>query len=103
MKLDIMHFSFIIKFDLLQNIMEERMFKVRTSGVCASEIHFEIDDGFIKQVEFIGGCPGNAIGLSNMLAGQPVADVVEKLRDVRCGGKNTSCPSQLAKALEAHI
>ena len=79
------------------------MFKVRTSGVCASEIHFEIDNGVIKTVEFIGGCPGNAIGLSNMLAGQPIKEVVEKLRDVKCGGKNTSCPSQLALALEAHL
>jgi len=79
------------------------MFKVRTSGVCASEIHFQIEDGCIKQVEFIGGCPGNAIGLSNMLIGQPITEVVEKLRDVKCGGKNTSCPSQLAKALESHL
>lgn len=79
------------------------MFRVRTSGVCASEIHFNIEDGFIQHVEFIGGCPGNAIGLSNMLVGLPVNEVVKKLRDVKCGGKNTSCPSQLALALEAHL
>lgn len=79
------------------------MFKVKTSGVCASEIHFEIEEGFIKRVEFIGGCPGNAIGLSNMVAGKPIEEVISKLKDVKCGGKNTSCPSQLAKALEAHI
>lgn len=79
------------------------MFKVRTSGVCAREIHYEIENGNIKRVEFIGGCPGNAIGLSNMLVGQPIDEVVEKLKDVKCGGKNTSCPSQLAMALQAHL
>ena len=79
------------------------MFKVRTQGVCASEIWFEIEEDTIKSVKFIGGCPGNAIGLSNMLAGQPVKDVIEKLKDVNCGGKSTSCPAQLATALKAHI
>lgn len=79
------------------------MFKIRTSGVCAKEIHYEVENGIIKQVQFIGGCPGNAIGLSNLLAGQLVADVVEKLKDVKCGGKNTSCPSQLAIALQVHL
>ena len=62
------------------------MVKVRTQGVCASEIWFEIEDESIKSVQFIGGCPGNAIGLSNMLIGQPVKEVVEKLKSVTCGG-----------------
>lgn len=79
------------------------MFKFRTSGVCAKEIHYEVENGIIKSVQFIGGCPGNAIGLSNMLSGQLVTEVVEKLRDVKCGGKNTSCPSQLAIALQVHL
>ena len=79
------------------------MKRIKTSGVCASEIHFEVEEGKIKHVEFIGGCPGNAIGLSNMVVGQSVNEVIKKLRDVKCGGKNTSCPSQLALALEAHL
>ncbi len=79
------------------------MFKVKTQGVCASEIWFEIEEDIIKSVKFIGGCPGNAIGLSNMLAGQPVKEVVEKLKDVNCGGKSTSCPAQLATALKSHL
>lgn len=79
------------------------MLKVKTTGVCASEIHYEVENGIIKNVQFIGGCPGNAIGLSNMLVGQLATEVVEKLKDVKCGGKNTSCPSQLAMALQAHI
>lgn len=79
------------------------MYRISTTGVCASEIQFEIEDGLVKSVNFIGGCPGNAIGLSNMIAGQTVASVVQKLKDVKCGGKNTSCPSQLALALEAYL
>lgn len=79
------------------------MYRIKTSGVCASEIHFDIEGDLIKHVEFIGGCPGNAIGLSNMIVGQSLNEVISKLRDVKCGGKNTSCPSQLALALEAHL
>lgn len=79
------------------------MVRVKTSGVCASEIVFEIEAGKITQLEFIGGCPGNAIGLSNMIIGESVETVISKLKDVKCGGKNTSCPSQLATALSKHI
>ena len=79
------------------------MYRIKTSGVCASEIPFDIEGDLIKHVEFIGGCPGNAIGLSNMIVGQSLNEVISKLRDVKCGGKNTSCPSQLALALEAHL
>ncbi|HAS73259.1 MAG TPA: TIGR03905 family protein [Clostridiales bacterium UBA8960] len=79
------------------------MYRIKTSGVCASEIHFDIEGDKIKKVEFIGGCPGNAIGLSNMIVGQSVTEVIKRLRDVKCGGKNTSCPSQLALALEAYL
>lgn len=76
------------------------MYKVTTSGVCAREIIFDIEEGIVTHVEFIGGCPGNALGLSNMIKGTPVGEVVEKLKDVKCGSKNTSCPAQLAYALE---
>lgn len=76
------------------------MYKVTTQGVCAKEIVFSLEEGHVKGVEFVGGCPGNAIGLSNMISGQPILQVVEKLKDVKCGGKDTSCPAQLAMALE---
>ena len=76
------------------------MYKVTTTGVCAREIIFSIEEGVVEHVEFVGGCPGNAIGLSNMIKGSPVTEVIEKLIDVKCGGKNTSCPSQLARALQ---
>ncbi len=75
------------------------MYRVTTSGVCAKEIMFELEGETIKNVTFIGGCPGNAIGLSNMLEGENAHTVIEKLKHVKCGGKSTSCPSQLAMAL----
>lgn len=76
------------------------MYRVATSGICAREILFDIEDGIVKHVEFVGGCPGNAIGLSNMVKGTPINEVIDRLKYVKCGGKNTSCPSQLAMALE---
>lgn len=79
------------------------MYKIETSGVCAREIQFDLDEKKVKEVVFVGGCPGNAIGLSNMVVGQPIQDVINKLKSVKCGSKNTSCPAQLAMALEAHL
>ncbi|MDD3172739.1 MAG: TIGR03905 family TSCPD domain-containing protein [Herbinix sp.] len=74
----------------------------KTSGVCSSEINFEIDKNTntIDRVQFKGGCSGNANGLSNLLIGMKVDDVIHKLEGVTCGYKSTSCPDQLAKALK---
>lgn len=79
------------------------MFKVATQGVCAKEIIYKIKDQVIEEVQFIGGCPGNALGLSNMVVGQPVEEVVNRLKDVKCGNRPTSCPAQLALALQNHL
>lgn len=76
---------------------------VHTSGVCAKQIMFRIEEKIVKEVCFIGGCPGNAIGLANMVKDQPVEEVVTKLQDVTCGNKSTSCPAQLAQALKAYL
>ena len=72
----------------------------RTQGVCARGITFEIEDGIIQRVEFEGGCSGNTQGVARLAEGMSAADAVEKLRGIRCGFKPTSCPDQLAKALE---
>lgn len=72
----------------------------KTSGVCCSNIDFEIEDGIIKQVVFNGGCAGNASGISKLVAGMKVEDVIEKLEGTKCGRKATSCPDQLSKALK---
>lgn len=72
----------------------------RTQGVCARGITFEIEDGIIRRVEFEGGCSGNTQGVARLAEGMSAAEAVEKLRGIRCGFKSTSCPDQLAKALE---
>ncbi|MDF2538030.1 MAG: hypothetical protein K0S76_1051 [Herbinix sp.] len=74
----------------------------KTSGVCSSEINFEIDEDTmtVKEVHFKGGCAGNASGLSRLLVGMPVDEVIKKLEGVTCDYKSTSCPDQLAKALK---
>lgn len=70
------------------------------SGVCARQFNFDVEDGVIRSVEIIGGCPGNLKGISRLLAGMKVDDVIERLKGVRCGMKPTSCPDQIALALE---
>lgn len=69
-------------------------------GVCSRKINIELEDGIIKEVSFIGGCNGNLSGISRLVKGKKAADVAALLKGVRCGYKPTSCPDQLAKALE---
>ena len=72
----------------------------KPSGVCCREITFEInEDNVITDVNFIGGCPGNLIGLKQLVIGEKASDVADKLANIPCGGKVTSCPDQLSKAL----
>lgn len=71
-------------------------------GVCSQEIHFEIDEAtnILTSLQFVGGCSGNAGGLSRLAVGMTVDDVINKLDGVNCGPRSTSCPDQLAKALK---
>lgn len=71
--------------------------------VCADEIHFDIDDGVLRNVRFEGGCNGNLQALSKLIDGMKVVDVLLKLRGIDCEGKGTSCADQLSKALEEAI
>lgn len=71
----------------------------KTEGVCSRQINIEVENGIVESVEFIGGCNGNAKGISKLVKGMKVDDVIEKLKGVTCGYKNTSCPDQLATAL----
>ena len=75
----------------------------QTSGVCSKEIQFEIEDNKIKSVNFIGGCPGNLIGISSLVKGMNVEKSIHKLKGMPCRTKETSCPDQLAKALEHYL
>ena len=75
----------------------------KTSGVCARNITFEVEDGIIKNVKFMGGCNGNTKGISSLVEGMPAAEVVKRLEGIRCGFKDTSCPDQLAKAIKENL
>ena len=74
-------------------------YSYKTKGTCSVQIDFEVSDGIVSNIRFIGGCNGNLKGLSALADGMKVEDVIEKLHGIRCGFKNTSCPDQLAKAL----
>ena len=71
-----------------------------TKGTCSSAIDFEIEDGIAKSVKFTGGCNGNLKGICALVQGMKVEEVIDKLKGIRCGFKPTSCPDQLAHALE---
>ena len=68
----------------------------KTKGTCSSNIELEVEDGIVKDIAFWGGCNGNLQGL---VAGMPVNEVISRLEGIRCGGRPTSCPDQLCKAL----
>lgn len=72
----------------------------KPSGVCCREMSFEVDDNNkITDIEFVGGCPGNMIGIKHLVIGQDAHEVANKLENIPCGGKATSCPDQLSKAI----
>ena len=70
-----------------------------TKGVCSQAIAIEIEDDIVKSVQFMGGCQGNTQGISMLVRGMKVEDVIARLDGIRCGSKATSCPDQLAQAL----
>ncbi|MDD3413101.1 MAG: TIGR03905 family TSCPD domain-containing protein [Lachnospiraceae bacterium] len=69
-------------------------------GVCSTLITIEVEGTTIKSVKFTGGCNGNQQGISNLVAGMEIDDVIEKMEGIKCGFRSTSCPDQLAKALK---
>ena len=74
----------------------------KTFGTCSRFINFEIKDGIIESLEYVGGCHGNTQGIAKLVVGMKVDDVIERLAGVDCGGRGTSCPDQLARALKEY-
>lgn len=74
-----------------------------TKGTCSRKIRFDIQDGRLKKVMFDGGCNGNAQGISRLVEGMPATEAVQRLKGIRCGSKGTSCPDQLAVAIEGAL
>lgn len=73
------------------------------SGVCSQGIDFELEDGIIKEVRFTGGCSGNTQGVAALIKDMSAEEAIKRLKGLKCGFRSTSCPDQLAKALEAAI
>ena len=75
------------------------MYEYKTSGTCSQRILFDVEEGKVKNVQFIGGCNGNLKGIAALVEGMDVDTVIERVKGIRCGMKMTSCPDQLAQAL----
>lgn len=69
-------------------------------GVCSRSIDFSVDNGIITDIKFMGGCNGNLKGISSLVKGMNIDDVINRLEGIKCGFKDTSCPAQLAMALK---
>ena len=75
-------------------------FEYKTKGTCSQYIHFDVDDGKLKNVQFLGGCNGNLKGIGSLVEGMDIDEVIARLEGTTCGMKATSCPDQLAQALK---
>lgn len=75
-------------------------YEYKPKGVCSRNISFSVEDGKVRNVRFDGGCNGNGKGVSALLEGMDVKEAISRMRGIRCGMKGTSCPDQLAQALE---
>ncbi len=75
--------------------------KYQIKGTCSTSIDIEVENGIIQSVKFTGGCNGNLQGISSLVKGMKVEDAISKLKGIQCGIRPTSCPDQLARALES--
>lgn len=73
----------------------------KTKGTCSKQIDFDIEDNKIHNLKFLGGCPGNTLGICQLLEGADIEKTIQTLSGVKCGFKSTSCPDQLAQALKS--
>lgn len=71
----------------------------KTKGTCSTNIELDVENGIVKEIAFWGGCNGNLQGISRLVTGMPVSEVITRLEGVRCGTRSTSCPDQLCRAL----
>lgn len=71
----------------------------KTKGTCSRKIEIDTEDGIVNEVKFTGGCNGNLKGVSTLVKGMEISQVIEKLEGIKCGPRKSSCPDQLAKAL----
>ena len=75
-------------------------YRYKPNGVCSYEMIIEVEEDIVKKVTIVGGCAGNTVGVSKLVEGMKVDEVIKRLKGIPCGYKGTSCPDQLARALE---
>ena len=75
----------------------------KTQGVCSRQIDIDIEDGVIVKAQYTGGCSGNTKGVAALVAGMTIEDAISRLKGIHCGPRPTSCPDQMAKALEEYL
>ena len=78
------------------------MYEYKTKGTCSQMIYFDVVDNKLTNVTFLGGCNGNLKGISKLVEGMDIDDIISRVEGVTCGMKKTSCPDQLAQALKAY-
>jgi uncharacterized protein (TIGR03905 family) len=81
----------------------KKYIEYKTSGTCSRMIKVEVEDGIITDCAFVGGCAGNTTGVASLVKGMKAEEAIERLKGIRCGFKNTSCPDQLSRALAEAI
>lgn len=77
-------------------------YKFTPQGVCSMEMIFDIENNIINSLKIIGGCPGNTVGVSRLVAGKSIDEVIKMLEGINCGARETSCPDQVAIALKEY-
>ncbi|MDF2880960.1 MAG: hypothetical protein K0R54_1517 [Clostridiaceae bacterium] len=78
------------------------MYSYNPTGVCSRTVNFDIVDNKVVKVNFLGGCEGNLQGIASLIEGMDINEAIKRLKGIKCGSKATSCPDQLAKALELY-
>ena len=81
----------------------KKYIEYKTSGTCSRMIKVEVEDGIVTECSFVGGCAGNTVGVATLVKGMKAEEAIERLKGIRCGFKNTSCPDQLSRALAEAI
>ena len=74
-----------------------------TRGTCSRLIKFDVDGDKVKDVQFVMGCHGNTQGVAKLVEGLDIHEVIKRLKGIDCNGRGTSCPDQLAQALEQYL
>ena len=82
--------------------MKKRI-EYKTSGTCSRMVIVDVEDGIVTDCSFVGGCSGNTAGVASLVKGMKAEEAIKRLKGIKCGFKPTSCPDQLAKAIEEAI